>query len=180
MPDIATEIEQSGAIKRGEFQLSDGTMTDYYVDKYVFETRPALLEAVRNGVIEHLEDWSFEIVAGPALGAVPIVTAVSLELGVSAVFVRKSTGLRGTQARIEGNVDKGMRAIIIEDVTMTGKTAIESAEILEAAGAIVEAIVAVVDRDEGAEERIRKAGYDFTSVLQVGTDLAIDQQKSDA
>lgn len=175
MSDIAAEIEQSGAIKRGQFQLSDGTMTDYYIDKYVFETRPLLLKAVRNALIEHLDEQSFQIVAGPALGAVPIVTAVSLELGVDAVFVRKSTGLRGTQARIEGDVDKGKRAIIIEDVTMTGKTAIESAQILEAAGGIVEAVVAVVDRDEGAGERVREAGYDFDSVLQVGTDLAINQ-----
>lgn len=179
MSDIATKIEESGAIKRGQFQLTDGKMADYYIDKYVFETRPSLLEAVQNTLVEHLDERSFQIVAGPALGAVPIVTAVSLELGVDAVFVRKSTGLRGTQARIEGDLDKGKRAIIIEDVTMTGKTAIESAEILEAAGGIVEAVVAVVDRNEGAGERVREAGYDFDSVLQVGTDLEIDQRIDD-
>lgn len=174
MANIAKQIEESGAIKRGTFRLADDTMTDYYIDKYVFETQPTLLAAVRDALIEHIDVETYDILAGPALGAVPLVTAVSLETGLDSVFVRKSTGLRGTQARIEGTVSKGMRAVIIEDVTMTGKTAVESAQVLESAGAFVEMIIAVVDRGEGAENAIREADYTFEYVVRMDEDLSVE------
>lgn len=173
MTDIADRIERSGAIKRGSFQLSDDTMSDYYVDKYVFETRPELLAAITDCLADRV-DGEYDLVAGPSLGAVPLVTALSLELGIDAVFIRKGSGLRGTQARIEGDVSKGMRAIVVEDVTMTGGTAVESAQILEESGATVERIISVVDRNEGAAELIADAGYEFEPVVTIGEDISIE------
>lgn len=173
MVDIAKRIEESGAIKRGTFHLSDDSMTDYYIDKYVFETQPGLLAVIRDALVEHIDVEAYDVLAGPALGAVPLVTAVSLETGIDAVFVRKSTGLRGTQARIEGSVDKGMRAVVIEDVTMTGETAVESARVLESAGAVVDTILTVVDRNEGAEDTVRDADYDFVPVVRMNDDISV-------
>ncbi|WP_129116339.1 orotate phosphoribosyltransferase [Halegenticoccus tardaugens] len=177
MNEIAQRIRDSGAIKHGTFQLSDETLTDYYIDKYVFETQPTLLEAVRDALVEHLDVETCDILAGPALGAVPLVTAVSLQTNINSVFIRKSRGLQGTQARIEGDVDKGMRAVVIEDVTMTGKTAVESAQVLESAGVVVDTILAVVDRDEGAEDTAHKAGYDFEPVICIGDDILVDDRQ---
>lgn len=174
MSDIATQVEESGAIKRGEFQLSDGILTDYYIDKYVFETKPELLRAVTEAVAAHIDRETTDVIAGPALGAVPLVTALSLELGIDAVIVRKGEGLQGTQARIEGTVEKGMRAVIVEDVTMTGHTVIESARVIEGGGAIVDQIISVVDRNEGAADRIRDAGYEFQTVIQMDEDISVE------
>jgi orotate phosphoribosyltransferase len=173
MRDIAERIEDSGAIKRGSFQLSDDAMSDYYVDKYVFETRPDLLASITDALADSVDD-GYDLIAGPSLGAVPLVTALSLELGVDSVFIRKGSGLRGTQARIEGDVRKGMRALVVEDVTMTGGTAVESARILEESGAAVERIVSVVDRNEGAADLIAEAGYAFEPVVTVGEDISLD------
>lgn len=174
MTDIVTLIEESGAIKRGSFQLSDGILTDYYIDKYVFETKPSVLSTVTDSLAEHIDETSVDLVAGPALGAVPLVTALSLDLGIEAVFVRKNEGLQGTQARIEGNVEKGMHATIIEDVTMTGETAVESARVVEGGGAIVDQVLSVVDRNEGAAAAIESAGYDFHSVIQMNDDISVE------
>ncbi len=174
MSDIATQIEESGAIKRGEFQLSDGILTDYYIDKYVFETKPSLLRDVADAVAEFIDPDSTDVIAGPALGAVPLVTALSLKLDIDAVIVRKGEGLQGTQARIEGNIEKGMRAVIVEDVTMTGRTVLESARVIEGGGAIIDQVVTVVDRNEGAADAIRDAGYDFQSVIQIDEDISVD------
>lgn len=175
MNEIAKRIEESGAVKHGTFQLSDDTLTDYYIDKYVFETKPALLKAVRDALVERIDTDTYDMLAGPALGAVPLVTAVSLETGIDSVFIRKGRGLRGTQARIEGSVDKGMQAVVIEDVTMTGETAVESAQVLESAGAVVDTIISVVDRNEGADETIREVGYDFEPVVRMNEDLSISE-----
>jgi orotate phosphoribosyltransferase len=174
MSDIARQIKESGAIKHGEFQLSDGILTDYYIDKYVFETEPTLLRAVTDALAATIDPDSTDVIAGPALGAVPLITALSLELDIAAVIVRKSEGLEGTQARIEGNIEKGMRAVIVEDVTMTGKTVLESARVIEGAGGVVDRIVAVVDRNEGAADTIRDAGYEFQSVIQIDEDIRIN------
>lgn len=173
MTEIADRIEESGAIKRGSFRLSDDSMSDYYVDKYVFETRPELLARITDTLAERVDE-EYDLIAGPSLGAVPLVTSLSLQLGINSVFIRKGSGLRGTQARIEGDVRKGMRAIVIEDVTMTGGTAVESARILEESGAVVERIVSVVDRNEGAADRIRESGYEFEPVVTIGEDISID------
>ena len=173
MTDIATLIEESGAIKTGKFKLSDGSLTDYYIDKYVFETRPDVLDAVADGLLAEIEAMDVDAVVGPALGAVPLVTAVSLRSGLPAAYVRQGETHRGTQARIEGTIEKGMRVAIVEDVTATGRTILDSAHVVEEAGGIVEGLVVVVDRNAEAEEAVREAGYELTYLTQVGSDFAI-------
>lgn len=174
MNSIATVIEESGTIRRGDFVLSDGTLIDYYVDKYVFETDPEVLDEVVSTLVTELTEEEFDLLAGPALGAVPLVTAVSLETRVPAVFVRAGVEHRGTQARIEGDIHKGQRVVLVDDVSMTGETVLETARILENAGGTVDRIIVVVDRDEGAADRVTEAGYDFHYLTRVGEDLQIE------
>lgn len=174
MDDIARLIEDSGTIKFGKFKLSDGSLTDYYIDKYVFETSPALLGPIVEAIADRIETEDIDVIAGPALGAVPIVTAVSMHTGLEAAFIRKGEKLHGTQARIEGEINKGDRVLLIEDITTTGGTVLESAHIAEEVGGIVERIIVVVDRNEGAKERIEREGYPFECLAQVGVDLTVD------
>jgi len=174
MSEIADRIEETGAIKRGRFTLSDGSLTDYYIDKYVFETRPDVLAAVTTELAARVDTDAIDTIVGPALGAVPLVTALSLELGVESAFVRKGDQLRGTQARIEGEIGKGQRVLVVEDVTTTGKTALETARIVEESGGLVDRILTVVDRNEGAETNVRDAGYAFEALLTVGEDLSVE------
>jgi orotate phosphoribosyltransferase len=171
---ITTLIEESGAIKRGNFALSDGSLIDYYVDKYVFETDPDVLNEITSALATELADKEVDLLAGPALGAVPLVTAVSLETRVPAVFVRSGVKHRGTQTRIEGEVNKGQRVVLVDDVSMTGETILQTARIVEDAGGIVDCIVVVVDRDEGAAGKITEAGYDFQYLARVGEDLQVE------
>jgi len=172
--DIASVIEDCGAIRRGRFELSDGSLIDYYVDKYAFETDPEALERVTDAIVERLQGTEVDVLVGPALGAVPLVTAASLRLGIPSAFVRLGEKRAGTQARIEGSIEKGQHVAILEDVTMTGATITETATLIEDAGGIVERLIVVVDRDEGAAERVRDAGHELEYLLRVGEDLAIE------
>jgi orotate phosphoribosyltransferase len=171
---IATLIEESGAVKRGSFALSDGSLIDYYVDKYAFETDPETLAAVTDAVAAELEETTVDLLAGPALGAVPLVTAASLELGVPAAFVRGAVAHEGTQARIEGEIRKGQRVVLLDDVSMTGGTILDTAAAVENAGGVVERVLVVVDRGEGAADRVSEAGYRFDALVRVGEDLAVE------
>lgn len=174
MESIATLIDESGAVRRGNFALSDGSLMDYYIDKYIFETDPEILDEIASTIANELAKEEFDLLAGPELGAVPLVTAISLDIRAPTVFVRSGVDHRGTQARIEGEIHKGQRVVLVDDVSMTGETILETAQMLENAGGTVDCIVVVVDRNEGAVDRITEAGYDFTYLAQVGDDLQIE------
>lgn len=173
MAEITELIEESGAIKHGKFKLSDGSLTDYYIDKYSFETTPEILSAVGDALTANISAETTDIVAGPALGAVPLVTAVSLQTGIPSAYIRMGETYRGTQARVEGSIGKGQRVTILEDVTTTGGTILESAEIIEELGGTVEQLLVVVDRNEGAVANVKSAGYELKYLVQVGESFEI-------
>jgi orotate phosphoribosyltransferase len=178
MTEIATLIEDSGAIKRGKFKLSDGSLTDYYIDKYVFETTPEILNAITQELTKLLEDSDIDVVAGPELGAIPLVTAVSLKTGISAAYIRKGEKHYGTQARIEGTIRKGMQVAIIEDVSTTGSTILETIDLIQEIGGTVERVIVVVDRNAEAVDNISDAGYELEYLVRVGEDLDIEAEDS--
>jgi len=173
MPDIAQLIQDGGVIKQGKFKLSNGSLTDYYIDKYAFETNPEILAPIVDELVSMVSKEEIDIVAGPELGAVPLVTAVSLRTGIQSAYIRKGEKHYGTQARVEGTIDKGKRVAIIEDVTTTGGTILETAEIVEEAGGVVERMIVVVDRNEDAVENIRDTGYELEYLLRVGEDFEV-------
>lgn len=179
MSRIARLIEDSGAIKRGKFKLSNGSLTDYYIDKYVFETEPEVLDVIADEITAMLADSEVDVVAGPELGAVPLVTAVSLKTGIPAAFIRKGQKHYGTQARVEGTIEKGMRVAIIEDVTTTGGTILDSVTLTEEIGGVVERLIVVADRNAGAVENVREAGHQLEYLVQVGEDLQIESAEAD-
>lgn len=172
--DIASLIRSCGAIKHGKFKLSNGSLTDYYIDKYVFETQPEILGAIADSIAERLADSDIDVIAGPELGAVPLVTAVSLRFGVPAAFIRKGKKHHGTQARVEGEIGKGQRVAVVEDVTTTGSTILDTANLVEEVGGVVERLIVVVDRNANAVENIAEAGFELEYLARVGEDLEVD------
>ena len=173
MSDIAQLIKDVGAIKKGKFKLSNGSLTDYYIDKYVFETHPEVLHAIADEIADRLSDEEIDVIAGPELGAVPLVTAVSLRTNIPSAYIRKGKKHYGTQARIEGQIEKGMRVAIVEDVTTTGGTILETAELVEEVGGIVERMIVIVDRNAEAVENVAEAGYDLEYLARVGEDFDV-------
>jgi orotate phosphoribosyltransferase len=174
MSDIAELIQDVGTVKRGKFKLSDGALTDYYIDKYVFETHPEVLGVIADEIVDRLEGSGVDVIAGPELGGVPLVTAVSLQTGIPSAYIRKGEKHYGTQARIEGTIEKGDRVAIVEDVTTTGGTILETAEVIEEIGGIAERLIVVVDRNAQAVENVREAGYELEYLTRVGEDFEIE------
>jgi orotate phosphoribosyltransferase len=174
MSELADRIKQSGAIKRGDFELSNGSQADYYIDKYVFETQPDVLNEIADRIAARIDEGEVDVIAGPELGAVPLVTAVSLRTGIPCAYIRDGQKDYGTQARVEGSIERGQRVAVVEDVTTTGNTIIETAEFVEEIGGVVERLIVVVDRNDGAVENVSEAGYDLEYLVQVGEDFDIE------
>lgn len=171
--DLVETLVATGAVKFGEFELSHGGTSDYYIDKYVFETDPDCLWQVGEAFAERIAD---ETLAGVALGAVPLVAVTSVITGNPYVIVRKETKSYGTGNRIEGSLDPDMPVIVLEDIATTGKSALSAVEALREAGATVTRVIVVVDREEGAKERLTNAGVTFDSLLTATELLANNPQ----
>jgi orotate phosphoribosyltransferase len=106
-------------------------------------------------------------IAGPALGAIPIVTAVSLYTGIPMLMIRKSKKDYGTSQLIEGDIQKNDRVVVLEDVTTTGNSLRDAINaILEEGCEVIKAFV-VVDRDEGAIKSLKEEGIDFEPLVTV-------------
>ncbi|NJE05352.1 orotate phosphoribosyltransferase [Thermococcus sp. M36] len=157
-----------GAILFGHFVLTSGKESDYYINVKRLSTNPNALKLIARLMAEEAQKAgiSFDRVAGPELGAVPITTALALETGKPLVIVRKKPKGHGTESQIEGEVRPGDRILLVEDVTTTGGSVLRAAEVLEELGAEIAAISVVVDREEGAAEKIR-GRYPFIPLVTV-------------
>mgnify|MGYP002761931430 FL=1 len=159
---LVTLLRGADAIRFGEFELSHGGTSEYYVDKYVFETDPACLSAIADAFATRL---SAETLAGVALGAVPLAAATSVAADRGYVIVRKETKSYGTGNRIEGGLADGEQMVVLEDITTTGQSALDAVQALRDAGASVERVLVVVDREEGARERLAEQGVELEALL---------------
>jgi orotate phosphoribosyltransferase len=165
VPELAPRIREA-ALLEGDFVLSSGERSRFYVDKYLFSTEPDLLRDVAGALAEHLPD-GVERLAGVELGAVPLVVAASLATGLPYVIVRKAAKDHGSSAgeTIEGNLNRGETVVLIEDVVTTGRQAVRAAGRLLEAGVEVAAIVAVLDRRDEAGRDL--GGFPFRALLKM-------------
>ena len=153
------------AYLRGDFVLRSGKRSSYYFDKYLFETQPAILKRLGRFLAE-LVPAGTQRLAAPELGAVLLGGAVSMELGLPLVIVRKETKDYGTSRQIEGRLTPGDRVSVVEDVLTTGGEAIKSVQKLRGAGATVLGLVGVLDREEGAAANLAAAGIAFRALFR--------------
>lgn len=144
------------ALLHGDFVLRSGTRSSVYLDKYRFETDPALLGplAAALGEIASRVEPDAQRLAGPELGAVPLVTALSLRDGRPFVIVRGKAKEYGTANRLEGVFEQGERVLLVEDIVTSGGAALDAVFALREAGLTVENALCVLDRDEGGRESL--------------------------
>lgn len=159
------------ALLRGEFTLRSGRTSNYYLDKYLFSTRPEILAAIGELLAARVSPTITRL-AGAELGGIPLVTAASLASGLPCVFIRNQKKSYGTAKQLEGKLDAGDKVLLVEDVCTSGGQVLEAAKVIEECGAEVLEIVATIDRQEGAQEAIEKAGYVFSSLF-TKTDLGV-------
>lgn len=152
------------ALLRGEFTLRSGRKSNYYLDKYRFETDPVVLRELGAMLARHVTP-DVQRLAGPELGAVPLAAAAAMASGVPAIFVRNQKKEYGSNKQIEGVYNAGETVLLIEDIMTTGGQVVEAARMLEAVGLKVKKIVGIIDRLEGARANIESAGYVFESLF---------------
>jgi orotate phosphoribosyltransferase len=152
------------ALLRGEFTLRSGRKSNYYLDKYRFETQGDILIALGQLFAERVRP-GVDRIAGAELGAVPLAAATSMACGKPCVFIRNQKKDYGTAKQVEGVLNAGETVMVVEDVMTTGGQVLESCKTLTEMGVKIDRIVGVIDRMEGARENIEKAGYVFEALF---------------
>jgi len=141
----------SRSFKLGEFKLSSGAMSDYYID-----CRTTTLDARGSRLIGQVfveeiraKGWRPRAIGGLTMGADPIVTAVAVVSGdIDGFLVRKAEKQHGTGQRIEGFREKGARVVIVDDVCTTGASTVQAIEAAREFGFNVVGVMCLVEREE--------------------------------
>ena len=149
---------RAAAYLEGDFLLRSGKRSQYYLDKFRFETRPDLLGPLGHTIADAIREHEPEAVriAAPVLGAVPLAASASLAGGLPFVIVRDKAKEYGTANRIEGVFEAGECVCLVEDVVTSGGAAIEAVEALREAGLRVSNAICVVDREDGGVDALAR------------------------
>ena len=172
---LTLALAEVGAIQFGEFTLASGKKSPIYVDLRLLVSYPKLLrqvalayaELLRREVDLHPVSSVFRLAAIP-YAALPIGTAVALEMGLPLIYPRKEVKAHGTGRQIEGEFQPGEQVVVLDDLITTGGSKFEAIERLAAAGLEVRDVVVLIDREQGGREELAEAGYRLHAVLRLG------------
>jgi orotate phosphoribosyltransferase len=160
-------LKANEVIKFGKFTLSSGRESDYYVDMKKAITDPKILSCVAKIIFDKIKDEKVDKIAGPALGAVPIATAVSLHSRIPMLMIRKSQKEYGTSKLVEGDLQEKDRVVVVEDVTTTGNSLLKAIKAVSDNGGLISGAFVVVDREEGAKNNLKSHGVILESLVSI-------------
>jgi orotate phosphoribosyltransferase len=165
------ELFKKRAFSFGNFTLASGKQSSYYINskKAIFNSEAVAL--LGDLLWEASKDLNVQAMGGLEVGAIPMATAAAMRYAqegrpLEGFFVRKQAKTHGSQERIEGVLESGMRVVMVDDVLTTGGSVIQAIEEVEKRGATIAAVICIVDRLEGARELLASR-YPFSPMFTI-------------
>jgi orotate phosphoribosyltransferase len=160
------------SLQFGDFTLTSGRKSDYYIDGKQTTLRSRGAYLVAELILEALQGTRVDAIGGPTLGADPVIGAVIAlaacqNIPLIGFIVRKEAKVHGTQRLIEGPVEPGMRVVVFDDTVTTGGSLKHAIDQVEAAQCTVAKVLAIVDRQEGAQQNFAQWGYPFQALFTI-------------
>ena len=160
-----------GALTFGEFELSSGGTSAYYFDGRLVTLDPEGAHHVASAFLPVLAGCGAEAIAGPTVGADPIVSSVAVMSytqgnPIGGLIVRTEAKKHGTGRVIEGNLRPGAAVAVVDDTCSTGGNLLHAIGAVEEAGGRVVKVMCILDRRQGGSDEIRRRGYDFMALLE--------------
>ena len=176
--EFATFLHQNGALKFGDYTLSSGKNSSYYVDLRLVSSFPhqfrKMVKKLQDLISEEIGFDNFDCLASVPTGGLVIASALAMETVKPLIYVRTKPKEHGTTKSIEGVIRKGMRVLMIDDVATTGHSVIDSIKQLKDAGIIVNDVYVILNRLEGAEKALKLEGikmHQLTDIMQITKSL---------
>ena len=164
---LAKILFELGAIRFGEFKLSSGLTSPVYIDLRLIPSYPdafrSLVSMLRTAFKAASKEHGANCVVGVATAGIVWASVIAYLESLPLAYVRGEKKGHGTGKIVEGRVE-GCRAIIVDDVATTGGSIASAVESVRKAGGAVVAALVIVDREQGARERLRELGVELYSV----------------
>jgi len=165
--DIAEGLVKAGALQFGTFTLPGGTDSSYYVNLRGLPSYPGVYGAV----VDALSDLARKKAPkSDAFCAVPLTglllaSPLAVALGKPLVYTRMDK--QENERLVEGEVRPGWNVTIVGDLATSGKTILSAADAIQDEGGEVGSAVVLIDRMEGAREKLSKRGIALHAVTDV-------------
>ncbi len=156
-----------GAFAIGDFVLSSGARSPYYLDMRRAISDPETFRWTVGLYMRALEGVEYDVLVGIECGSVPFASVLGYTLGRPVLYVRKKPKEYGTRSLVEGRAVQGQRAVIIDDVLTTGRSISGAVAALRDVGIETIAAVVFVDREQCGRERLSELGLEVRSVYTV-------------
>jgi len=163
--NLIVQLFDIGCILFGEFKQASGAVFPYYIDLRKIISNPQIFHQILNAYAEILQQLTFDRIAGIPYGSLPTATGLALRLNCPMIFPRKEVKAHGTRRVIEGNFNLGETVVVVDDILISGNSAIEGAAKIESVGLKVKDIVVFLDHEQGVKDRLKAKGYRAHSVL---------------
>jgi uridine monophosphate synthetase len=165
--NLILQLFDIGCITFEETVQASGQVFPYYIDLRRIISNPQVFDAVIGTYAEILQDLKFDRIAGIPYGSLPTASGLALRLNFPLIFPRKEVKAYGARRLIEGNYEAGETIVVVDDILISGKSAIEGAQKIESCGLKVRDIVVFIDHESGVCDRIQKSGYSPHAVLKI-------------
>jgi orotate phosphoribosyltransferase len=176
--EFATFLHQNEVIKYGDFTLSSGKNSSYYVDLRLVSSFPhefrKMVKNLQDLISEEIGFENFDTLASVPTGGLVIASALAIETVKPLIYVRTKPKEHGTSKSIEGKTQPGMKVLMIDDVATTGGSVVNSIKLLKDAGIIVTDAYVIINRLEGAKKLLESEGvkmHQLTDILEIKNSL---------
>ncbi len=174
---LARTLHHLGAVHFGDFSLGRSTVhSPIYIDLKVMLGDPSVLRNAARLIQQETRfsqalhkpkvGW-FDVVAGVPFGGLHLATAFSLETNTPLTYARQPKEDNETSHVIEGARNAGLTALIVDDLVTGGRSILETANLFRQEGMQVQDVIVLVDRDQGAAERLKRHGMHLISILKL-------------
>ncbi len=176
--EFAIFLQESGAIKFGNFKLSSGKESAYYIDLRLVPSFPhqfrKMVKSLQNLISGKIGLDNFDYIASVPTSGLVIASALAIETVKPLIYIRQKPKDYGTGSLIEGKIPEGSKVVLVDDVGTTGHSLLNAVRALKDAKIVVDSAFVIVNRLEGARENLENEKvklYEITDILAISNAL---------
>jgi len=169
--EFATFLYQNDAIKFGNFKLSSGKDSPYYIDLRVVPSFPhqfrKMIKALQSSISEKIGFDNFDCIASVPTSGLVIASALAIETVKPLIYIRQKPKDYGTENVVEGKIAAGSRVLLVDDVGTTGLSLLNAIKALKASKMVVTDAFTIINRFEGARELLASENVRLYEIIDI-------------